>query len=572
MIPTMSDQLDHDLRNRHKNDPFEDDDDDRLFHTSMNGSVFADQLIHGVDPGILQGSELNTCEILMEQVREAAEQAKETFVAHMENHLRDLKDTMKYGCSVKQDRREDVDSKEKRKETRVSENQFVPRKSLLTELLQNKNIQTVNNIFIAVLVVIILNSALLQYLRVGSVSETFELAFWCLGKIPHVLYIWCQMMLWTTAVFFGTLSYWAHHPDPSSGPMMIPHIGWLLLYICGILAFLIYPPCAIIIHNLPILSSFIILLEQVRLLMKMHAFLRIIVPRALSWKQKVSGVNEATTNGRIESRSVSKVAGEHAPCPDFSLFLYYLFAPTLIYQDKYPMTDRIRWDVVRKNFFQCFVTGCYIFLMVVHFALPVTEKFAQEHYTIRDFIRTTFTFMIPAGACLFLGFYLILHCWLNAWAEMMRFADRLFYKDWWNSTSFASYYRDWNLVVHNWLYTYFYKDLRAIGLGPKMSLISVFLLSAFFHEYIIAVALRFCYPVLFVLFGIFGVMFMFVPDLGSANLRGTLVWLILFIGSGILLCLYSFEWFSRKNCPGDYEWYLDIFVPRSLVCNKLQFV
>lgn len=84
----------------------------------MNGSAFADQLIHGVDPGILQGPELNSHEILMEQVREAAEQAKESFVAHMENHLRDLKDTMKYGHSVKLERREDVKSKEKRKETR----------------------------------------------------------------------------------------------------------------------------------------------------------------------------------------------------------------------------------------------------------------------------------------------------------------------------------------------------------------------------------------------------------------------------------------------------------------------
>lgn len=29
---------------------------------------------------------------------------------------------------------------------------------------------------------------------------------------------------------------------------------------------------------------------------------------------------------------------------------------------------------------------------------------------------------------LMLGFYAFLHCWLNAFAEMMRFADRMFYK------------------------------------------------------------------------------------------------------------------------------------------------
>lgn len=29
---------------------------------------------------------------------------------------------------------------------------------------------------------------------------------------------------------------------------------------------------------------------------------------------------------------------------------------------------------------------------------------------------------------LFLAFFAFLHCWLNAFAEMLRFADRMFYK------------------------------------------------------------------------------------------------------------------------------------------------
>lgn len=31
-------------------------------------------------------------------------------------------------------------------------------------------------------------------------------------------------------------------------------------------------------------------------------------------------------------------------------------------------------------------------------------------------------------------------------------------QDWWNSTSFANYYRTWNVVVHDWLYYYVYLD------------------------------------------------------------------------------------------------------------------
>jgi len=36
-------------------------------------------------------------------------------------------------------------------------------------------------------------------------------------------------------------------------------------------------------------------------------------------------------------------------------------------------------------------------------------------------------------------------------------------KDWWNSNSFSSYYRMWNVVVHDWLYAYVYRDVLHIA-------------------------------------------------------------------------------------------------------------
>lgn len=32
-------------------------------------------------------------------------------------------------------------------------------------------------------------------------------------------------------------------------------------------------------------------------------------------------------------------------------------------------------------------------------------------------------------------------------------------QDWWNSTSYARFYRTWNCVVHDWLYEYVYRDI-----------------------------------------------------------------------------------------------------------------
>ena len=43
-------------------------------------------------------------------------------------------------------------------------------------------------------------------------------------------------------------------------------------------------------------------------------------------------------------------------------------------------------------------------------------------------------------------FYAFFHCALYLLAELTRFGDRQFYKDWWNSSFIDEYWRTWNLV------------------------------------------------------------------------------------------------------------------------------
>ncbi|NXX54709.1 SOAT1 acyltransferase, partial [Scopus umbretta] len=75
----------------------------------------------------------------------------------------------------------------------------------------------------------------------------------------------------------------------------------------------------------------IISVLQVRLVMKAHSFVRENVPRVLSSvKDKSSTV----------------------PIPRISQYLYFLFAPTLIYRDNYPRNRVIRWGYVATKFAQ----------------------------------------------------------------------------------------------------------------------------------------------------------------------------------------------------------------------------
>lgn len=49
-------------------------------------------------------------------------------------------------------------------------------------------------------------------------------------------------------------------------------------------------------------------------------------------------------------------------------------------------------------------------------------------YCFNSFIVMYFLSLFAGVLVLFLGFFAFLHCWLNAFAEMLRFADRMFYK------------------------------------------------------------------------------------------------------------------------------------------------
>ncbi len=85
-------------------------------------------------------------------------------------------------------------------------------------------------------------------------------------------------------------------------------------------------------------------------------------------------------------------------------------------------------------------------------------------------------------------FMLVFENYLNAFAELTCFADRLFYTDWWNSTNFEEFNRKWNRPVHEFLYRHIYIEfIFELNFSVKKSQLITFLFSALLHEYILAV-------------------------------------------------------------------------------------
>uniref|UniRef100_A0A8C9IJW9 diacylglycerol O-acyltransferase n=1 Tax=Piliocolobus tephrosceles TaxID=591936 RepID=A0A8C9IJW9_9PRIM len=176
----------------------------------------------------------------------------------------------------------------------------------------------------------------------------------------------------------------------------------------------------------------------------------------------------------------------------------YILMPTMCFQFTYPRTEKIRWLQVIKHIINII---CLLLLIKTTSEKYIYEKL-QNIFIIEEFksfqgnikivyvVDRLLQVCVPTLHLWFVGFLIIFHYWCNVLAELTKFGDRLFYKDWWNSISFADYWRKWNLPVHFFINRHINKPLICYGLNRKCSLIIIFIISAILHEYLISVPFK----------------------------------------------------------------------------------
>jgi len=127
-------------------------------------------------------------------------------------------------------------------------------------------------------------------------------------------------------------------------------------------------------------------------------------------------------------------------------------------------------------------------LIVTQFVKPtVTESLAPvRDLNLLGMLERLFALAIPVLFVWILIFVLVFELWLSILAEVTRFGDRLFYRDWWNARKFDDYWRLWNLPVHNWLLRHIFFPCLNLGLGRPAATAMVFLVSASLHELLIS--------------------------------------------------------------------------------------
>jgi len=269
-----------------------------------------------------------------------------------------------------------------------------------------------------------------------------------------------------------------------------------------------------------------------------QAFAEYLPPQAAQYGTSLESLRES--HPRISIGGVNEEIGR---------YIYFCFAPTLIYRDQYPThPGPINYTAAGVHAANLLGVIVYTFVLVRGLLAPLLTPVLPKHPI--DIVLLVESVMVPSILIFLLFFYGVLHSWFNVFAEILRFEDRQFYSSWWTATNWAQYYRRWNLVVGTWLHSYVYNDLQRLDLGRGVAQAGVFILSAFIHEVILAFAFRFWFPVLLLMFGGPGVLFLRLTRKFAPRLSNVFLWLMLSLGLAMLCTLYSRELFARYG----YEW------------------
>jgi len=134
---------------------------------------------------------------------------------------------------------------------------------------------------------------------------------------------------------------------------------------------------------------------------------------------------------------------------------YFILAPTLCYEMEYPRTEKVRPYFLFKRLFETLFLFWLMIALIQQWLMPHLDQaavngagtalnyiseFSLPKYLLKlakestaNFLHHLLAMSVANNIIWFCAFFLIFHSWLNFLAELLRFGDREFYRDWWNA-------------------------------------------------------------------------------------------------------------------------------------------
>lgn len=250
---------------------------------------------------------------------------------------------------------------------------------------------------------------------------------------------------------------------------------------------------------------------------------------------------------------------------NFGNLCYFWWAPTLVYQPVYPRSAKIRWDFVVRRLCEFALLCVLIWVTSAQYAVPLLRNSVDDisHFRVLHILERVMKLSTISLVCWLAGFFAIFQSLLNALAELMRFGDRDFYGDWWNSSDIGSYWTSWNKPVTHFMKRHIYAPMVGRGMPPFAAALLTFLFSGILHELLVGVPTHNILGVAF--FGMVGQipLIIFTDVLKrvfgtgpNVRLAGNLTFWIsfCFFGQPVAALAYFFAWQNKFGVGARPQW------------------
>lgn len=230
---------------------------------------------------------------------------------------------------------------------------------------------------------------------------------------------------------------------------------------------------------------------------------------------------------------------------------YFMVAPTLCYELNFPRSLRIRKRFLIKRIVEMLFLSQLMLGLIQQWIVPTVQNSMRPLHDMEmsRVLERLLKLAVPNHLIWLIFFYWGFHSCLNVSAELLKFGDREFYKDWWNAESVTEFWQTWNIPVHRWCVRHLYKPLVKRGYSKQLASVLVFAMSAFFHEYLVSVPLR--------MFRVWAFLAMlgqvplaqFVNKYIHGKYANMVVWLSLILGQPIAIFCYVHDYYMIHFAP-----------------------
>ena len=164
-----------------------------------------------------------------------------------------------------------------------------------------------------------------------------------------------------------------------------------------------------------------------------------IVLKLISFAHVLHDVKRRKATGEVEGldKEALDAIEKYPKCLNARHFVYFLLAPTLCFQFSYPLTPRIRKRWLLKRLIELLLSVSLMVILMEQYIAPLLRNtipiVTAEEINYFALLERLLKLSLPNLYLWLLMFFSFFHCFLNMTAELLRFGDRSFYQDWWNS-------------------------------------------------------------------------------------------------------------------------------------------